>query len=255
MYPPIDQLPCFVETRNWTWKPFEGLSELGADFFEGVDELGAKWLTKMRGSFRGYREIVFERLVQRASWLCQSSTFAILDNSSLPMRNHPGSERIQLVTRVLREHGPEDCKPECPIGPLRGDLSQLYDDPLKALASSPLKGVLNIARAEILAPLLGGTECAGYLTTTDHRVFLIDGELMFLTWPSDVRETYWWNRSDGSPWSAGQQLTRDVCATVGSFEDDELEAILELPEDLEIELNWPLRPLLYCARDYGWAFA
>ena len=62
-YPLVKQLPPVIETQNWDWKPFE--SPLSGDngFFVGTDQLGNAWLTKMRGSFYGYREIVFERLV------------------------------------------------------------------------------------------------------------------------------------------------------------------------------------------------
>lgn len=244
MYPVLDQLPCLVDTRNWEWKPFKTGSGTNSGFFEGVDESGARWLTKMRGSFLGYREIVFERLVQRAGWLCQSSAFAILGDSSLPRFKHSRSEAIQLVTRILPEHGPDDCGPACPIAPLRGDLDQ-FNNPLKKFGDSSLKDALNIARADILAPLLGGNEPAGFLTTTDHQVFLIDGELMFSTCPSDVGVTDWWSMP------TGPQFTRDVCAAIGSFSNEELEVMLKLPQGLQITCNWDLRDLLYQARDYG----
>ena len=57
-YPLVSELPPIIETRKWDWKP-------RGDFFLGTDESGVVWLTKMRGAFRGYREVVFERLVQR----------------------------------------------------------------------------------------------------------------------------------------------------------------------------------------------
>ena len=254
-YPLVKQLPPVIETQNWDWKPFKSPLSGETGFFVGTDKLGNAWLTKMRGSFYGYREIVFERLVQRAGWLCQSSSFAILERKSLPRRMTPGSERIQIVTRLLREHGSVNCNPNCPIGPLRGNLDHLSGDPLILLAASPLEDALNVAREQILAPLLGGNEPAGCLTTVDHRVFLIDGEQMFATKPSDVRETSWWKRSDGSPWPTGQRLTREICAAVGSFEDDELESFLERPQGIRIKLIWPIRPLLYSARNYGLTFA
>jgi hypothetical protein len=249
------ELPILVDTLGWTWKPFNNPQSAGKSFFAGTDELGNLWLTKMRGSFNGYREIVFERLARRAGWLCQSSSFAVLERSSLPRRTNSEAECVQLVTRLLPEHGSIDCKPDCPIGPLRGNLHDHAGDPLMALAASPLEDALNIARSEILAPLLGGAEPAGCLTTTDHRVFLIDGELMFANKPSDVRRTGWWERLDGSAWLAGQQLTYDICAAVGSFSDDELESLLEMPRELTIGLRWPIRPLLYRARNCGRAFA
>lgn len=255
LYPLVKNLPPVIDTQHWSWKPFEGTQGGGRGFFVGTDESGDAWITKMRGSFRGYREIVFERLVQRAGWLCQSSSFAILARTSLPRLNTRESERVQLVTRMLNEHGPKDCGPACPIRPLRGDLFNLNDDPLALLAASDLEDSLNVARADILAPLLGGNEPAGYLTTVDHRVFLIDGELMFAAEPSDVRETRWWKRPDGSPWPSGQRLTHEICEAVESLQDDELEAILDKPKGLTIELLWPIRPLLHSARVCGRVFA
>lgn len=254
-YPLVTELPPVVEPRDWEWKPFDDARGSGWGFFVGVDELGNAWLTKMRGSFYAYREIVFERLVQRCGWLCQSSSFAILESSSLPRQEFPKSESVQLVSRLLREHEAGDCGPDCPIAPVRSNLHELDGDPLKLLATSGLEDALNIAREDILAPLLGGNEPAGCLTTVDHRVFLIDGEQMFSAKPSDVRETHWWKRPDGSHWPAGQQLTREICATVGSLQDDELEAFLEKPKGVRIKSLWPIRGLLYKARDYGRAFA
>lgn len=254
-YPLVKQLPPVIETQNWDWKPFEGPLSGETGFFVGTDKLGNTWLTKMRGSFKGYREIVFERLVQKTGFLCQSSSFAILERNSLPRQKTRESESIQIVTRLLREHKPVNCNPNCPIGPLRVDHDHLSGDLLTLLARSSLEDALNIAREQILAPLLGGNEPAGCLTTVDHKVFLIDGELMFATKPSDVRETSWWERRDGSPWPAGQRLTRKICAAIGSFEDDELESFLEKPHGITIKQNWPIRPLLYCARDYGLVFA
>jgi hypothetical protein len=254
-YPLVNELPILVDTRAWEWKPFDSPLSDSRNFFVGTDELGNTWLAKMRGGFRGYREIIFERLIQRVGWACQSSSFASLDHSSLPSRMITGAESVQLVTRLLPEHGLDDCNSDCPIGPLRGDLWLLDSDPIMVLAGSPLEGALSVARKEILAPLLGGNEPAGCLTTVDHRVFLIDGELMFAGNPSDVRKTCWWTRPDGSPWPAGQRLTHEICAAVGSLQDDELESFLQEPKELKIELSWPIRPLLYRARDCARAFA
>jgi hypothetical protein len=253
-YPLVSELPAVVDARKWEWKPFaDPWGNL--DFFVGTDELGNQWLTKLRGGFRGYREIVFERLVQSAGWRCQSSTFAILESRSLSRCKIATRESTQIVTRLLREHGAADCNPGCPIGQFRGDLFSQDGDPLVRLAASPLTDALNFAREQILAPLLGGVEPAGCLTTLDHQVFLIDGELMFAGEPSDVRKTSWWKRRDGSPWPNGQRLTHSICAVVGSFEDYQLQSFLEKPAELKIELSWQICPLLYNARDYARAFS
>ena len=87
------------------------------------------------------------------------------------------TESAQLVTRLLEEHEQEGCGPDCPIAPLRGVSSDL----VAKLSNSYLKDGLNIARKDILAPLLGGNEPADVLTTVGHEVYLIDGEQMFAT--------------------------------------------------------------------------
>jgi len=66
-------------------EPFDRTSSY---FFVGTGESGNQRLTKFRGGFKGYPEVVFERLVQSAGWLCQSSTFAIIHSKSLPGRLH-----------------------------------------------------------------------------------------------------------------------------------------------------------------------
>jgi len=85
-YPLVNVFPLIVEASNWEWKRFEDPARSAENFFEATDEFGNRWLTKMRGSFYAYREFVFERLVQRAGWLCQSSCFTVLDDTCLPMR-------------------------------------------------------------------------------------------------------------------------------------------------------------------------
>lgn len=243
-YPLVNELPLIVEARNWEWKPFKDPARLRVDFFEGVDEFGNRWLTKMRGSFYAYRELVFERLAQRAGWLCQSSCFTVLDDTCLPMREG-NTESVQLVTRLLEEHKHEDCGPDCPIAPLR----DVADGLVFKLSTSRLKDGFNIARKDILAALLGGNEPADALTTVGHEVYLIDGEQMFLTSPSDVRESCWWGM-DG-----GKELTRSICQKIGSFSDKELENMLEKPSGIKIKEICDIRSKLYEARDYARDFA
>jgi hypothetical protein len=249
-YPLVMDLPEVLDTRFWEWEPFiPPPPHGGRNFYCGIDPDGNRWLTKMRGSFCAYRELVFERLVQRAGWLCQSSCFAILSASSLPRKAVGGSDRVQLATRMLSEHSKEDCSPHCPIAPLRGDDWLGRTDTLLALlAASPLQDALNKARCEILAPILGGNEPAGCLTTVDHRVFMIDGEQMFSTEPDNPMETEWWNGSNG------QSLTYDVCRTVGSFADADLEVFLRRPQKLALQIKWPIKRLLYLARSRARSF-
>ncbi|MCF6316748.1 MAG: hypothetical protein L3J30_10780 [Marinosulfonomonas sp.] len=239
-YPRVNALPLIVESSSWEWKPFEDPARSAENFFEATDEFGNRWLTKMRGSFYAYRELVFERLVQRSGWLCQSSCFTVLDNTCLPMQKE-NAESVQLVTRLLEEHEQEGCGPDCPMRPLRGECSGM----IEKLSNSYLKDGLNIARKDILAYLLGGNEPADVLTTVGHEVYLIDGEQMFSTSPSDVRNSCWWEMG------GGEELIRDICRKIGQFSDRELDSMLEKPSGISINETWDIRSKLYEARNYA----
>lgn len=249
-FPLVRQLPTTVETVGWKWKPF-GCRTAPTDFWVGIDQNGNQWLAKMRGSFRGYRELVFERLVQELGWSCQSSTFAVLQNDAAPLLVHPDAERTQLLTWLLPEHAAGSCGPACSYYSVQSQLRQKERDPLDVLRESGLRDYKALALKEILAPLLGGNEPAGHLITTDHRVVMIDGELMFSSEPSDPRETSWWLREDESPSELGQQLTQEACHAVGSLSDKHLDACLEISDKIQVTFLWDIRNLLFKARDHA----
>lgn len=252
-YPLVRQLPSILDTAGWNWQPFEQPGH--QDFWIASDHQGNKWLAKLRGSFLGYRKLVFERLVQLIGWPCQSSVFTILEADAPPLLGRRGFERTQLLTRLLPEHAPGLCGPNCPHGPLRQKLNSGDADPLEVLENSNLQSHIAWPLSEILGPVFGGNEPAGWLVTTNHQTMLIDGELMFSTEPSDVRETNWWHRPDGSPSRAGRRLTRKVCKSVGSLKDADLTASLEIAEGITVQHLWDLRPLVFKARDYARIYA
>jgi hypothetical protein len=201
----------------------------------------------MRGSFYGYRELVFEKLVQLAGWLCQSSAFTVLPKNAPPLQSTGyASERTQLLTLFLHEHSSECCGPTCALKHLTGITNYADVDVIEAL---PLKDSLNFARCNILAPLFGGNEPADYLITADHAAFLIDGEQMFSTGPSDVRETTWWRST------SGKHLTKEICKTIGNLSDADLRACLKIPAGIRIKRLWDIRKKVFDARDYAKDFA
>ena len=58
----MPDLPSVLNCGDWNWSPYEaGKSK---PFWLGTDVEGTRWLTKMRGGFNAYREIVFARLAQ-----------------------------------------------------------------------------------------------------------------------------------------------------------------------------------------------
>lgn len=255
LLPLLSDLPAIIQTTGWAWEPFEAPDHPSHDFWIGTDGFGHRWLTKLRGSFYGYRELVFERLAQRLGWSCQSSAFAVLDENALPIRLRLAAEHTQLLSWLLPEHRPHSCGPNCPYDPLRLRLKAQTGDPLELIEGSGLRDFIAWPLSQILAPLLGGNEPAGYLITIDHQVVMIDGEQMFSTSPSDVRETNWWQLRDGSPSRAGQRLTKEACAAVAALSDADLQVCLEIPKGIEIRFLWNIRKLLFEARDYARAFA
>src|SRR5437773_2197900 len=95
-YPPVDQLPPAIETRNWIWKPFEPPGISGRDCFEGVDESGNAWLTKMSGSFHGYRLEPTSQNLLRAP-----SGALIFDATARRARNKAHPFDLRVTTSVL----------------------------------------------------------------------------------------------------------------------------------------------------------
>ncbi len=73
IFPAIDELPSMLQTRGWQWEQFSCSPYPKHGFWLATDERGHQWLAKMRGSFYGYRELVFARIAQRLGWSCQSS--------------------------------------------------------------------------------------------------------------------------------------------------------------------------------------
>ncbi len=118
---------------------------------------------------------------------------------------------------------------------------------LDALSRSGLTDAMNHARKEILAPLLGGNEPADVLTTRDHQVFLIDGEQMFSTGPSDISEICWYETPQGLC------LIREVCGAVGALNDIALKEILRKPEIPGFDTDWisKVAERLFAARDHA----
>ena len=247
-YSSVAELPPILHTETWAWEKFAPPdSPDWPRFWVGTDDAGNKWLSKMRGSFYGYRELIFERLVQHAGWLSQSSAFTVLPKNSPPIQtsNH-AVERTQLLTLFLREHSHEYCGPTCLRRHCKGITNSTDPEIIEKL---PLRDALNVARCNILAPLFGGNEPADFLLTDEHDVYLIDGEQMFATRPCDVRETTWWE-SDG-----GKRITRDICKTIGAFSDADLQHFLKVPAGIRIKRLWNIRDKVFGARDYAKEFA
>lgn len=244
-------LPSVLTCGDWSWSPYEaGKSK---PFWLGTDAEGTRWLTKMRGGFNAYREIVFARLAQRAGWSCQSSTFAVLDPTSPPMRFTRSEDQVQLLSLFVEEHPSTACGVDCPLPRLQMDLAAA-DDRAMALQRTSILGALDWARADVAAALLGANEPSGGILTRDHRHLIIDSELMFSTGPTDPRVTDWYECASGAQSNLGSAITREVCMVVGSLADSDIEELLLVPSGVHIAMSWSIGDRLRSARDFAFEF-
>ncbi len=250
IFPAIDELPSMLQTRGWQWEQFSCSPYPKHGFWLATDERGHQWLAKMRGSFYGYRELVFARIAQRLGWSCQSSAFAVLDKDALPLQQTPDAERTQLLSWFLAEHSSGTCASDCPLASLDRAFNAHDADPVEVLENSSLAHIMDWPRSEIAAPIFGANEPPGRLFTTDHELVIIDGEQMFSTQPSDARVTSWWRRTDGSPSTAGMRLTRNVCSAIGSLSDQNLLDCLAIPSGIKIRSRWSISKIVFQAKAY-----
>ena len=64
-FPKIIDLPRILNTTDWEWTPYRTPSFPSYDFWLGIDPDGNRWLTKLKGDFYAYRELVFARWRRR----------------------------------------------------------------------------------------------------------------------------------------------------------------------------------------------
>lgn len=113
-FPQINEFPPVLQTTGWSWVTYKTPEPSSQQFWVGTDRDGCKWLTKLRGGFSGYREIVFARLAQRMGWSCQTSIFVQLDDTALGVLPVRPNCRTHAVHWFLEEHKPVKCTAKCP---------------------------------------------------------------------------------------------------------------------------------------------
>lgn len=239
-FPLIRDLPPLLDSADWEWEPFEAPE--GKKFWLGKDCHGKRWLSKLRGPWYGYREIVFARLAQAMGWSCQSSVFLRLDAQSAATLGRATGE-VHAVHFFLEEHAPGSCSVDCPLDALVGR---------KFSSAKDLQGI-NVAhlrdwpKSQLAACLFGANEPPGSLITTAHEFVIIDAEHMFLTRPCDFSGANWWDLPDGS----GKGLALEVCQDVCKLASMDVQEALAIPEVISLEQTWPIAPLLDASREFA----
>lgn len=243
-FPLISTLPLLVDTVGWTWKRIEATEDSPSyGFWLAHDSSGNRWLTKLRGSFRAYREIAFAKLAQAMGWSCQSSMFVRIDKQSAKVLKVPAGE-IHSVHWYFDEHPRSLCSPNCPLAFIRNRSIQCVED----LEGSDIPHLMDWPKSELAAHLFGGVEPPDRLFTVAHEFVIIDSELMFASEPCHFRTSRWWSHQDGTPSLRGQKLAREICCEFASLPDREIANALRIPKGVQIQRPWPIAPILRKSR-------
>jgi hypothetical protein len=238
-FPLISDLPDVIDTRGWQWSHFTAPVAPSSNFWVGVDREGNRWLTKLRGDFYAYREIVFGRLAQRMKWSCQSSVFIRIDADSAKVLMTEVGE-IHAAHWFMDEHVHPPCGDSCSLLPLLNQGVEFVED----LNGLSISHILDWPKSELAACLFGGNEPPGRLFTKFHEFVIIDSELMFASSPASFACTTWWGEQH-APRQSAIQLAKEVCSDFLSIGLSGLQSALLVPRCISVEENWPIAPLLH----------
>lgn len=245
-FPFITELPRLLHADSWTWEPFSSPNGLH-HFWQGTSPDGTKWLVKMKGSFLAYREHVAAALAQALGLSCQSSSYLLLPSDSPPIRTAKSSTCFQLALWLLPEHNAANCIAECPLIDLRGGCT--HQVLFGRLRTSSVKHALDLVRSEILIYLCGATEPCDYLFTQPHEIVIIDNEPMFATNPTSPYQSPWLEQATSDNLDDLIGLSGDLCERLCRLSDRTIESFLSIPDGYVVDEHWPIRPLVYAARE------
>jgi hypothetical protein len=247
-FPQMHDLPSVVDTAGWQWSKFQTPVLPTKDFWLGIDRHGNRWLTKLRGDFYAYREIVFARLAQQMGWSCQSSVFMRIDAQSAALLGVQKGE-IHAAHWFMEEHIHLPCVEGCSLTSFVGKPVGLVED----LENLNIAHISDWPKSELAACLFGGNEPPGRLFTASHEFVIIDSEQMFASSPSSFDCTSWWGDAN-NPQASGQMLAKVVCAELVGLGTQSLNTALALPPDVIVNEKWPIAPILHKSFDYAKAF-
>jgi hypothetical protein len=245
-FPLMANVPAVLDTAGWTWECYNTPSCPSQTFWVGCDREGNRWLTKLRGSFYAYREVVFDRLAQAMGWSCQTSAFLKLDKHTARELGLESRE-IHGAHWFMQEHSPSPCSDSCPLAFLRDHPLNSVDD----FQKSAIAHLLDLPKADFAACLFGANEPPGHLFTANHELVLIDAEQMFSTGPCELDGTAWWNLPDGRPSLSGRALAYEVCRELCSLSPSQIKDALSVPQGVNIEKRWPISPKLKASKKFA----
>ena len=199
--PKMSSFPTVIETVGWRWDQLAAPDRELDGFWIGVDADGNKWLTKLRGSFYAYREIVFAKLAQTMGWSCQSSVFIRIDVDSAEKLGVQAFE-VHAAHWFMNEHCPSACGPRCPFVPIINGVRCN----LEYISKSQIKYMMDWPKSVIASYVFGGSEPPDRFFTSDHEFVIIDSEQMFATGPVCFDSDRWLVNDDESPSVLGRDI-------------------------------------------------
>jgi hypothetical protein len=240
-----------TRTRGWSWQTFPVGDEQRGDFWLGRDPEGQMWLTKLRGSFAAYREIVFGSLAARLGWSCQRTRFIVLDAVCAELLGRSENE-VHGAHVFYLEHPNRSCDHHlCPIPRLqRRAISNLSDFTVEGLAN-----FLDKPRSEIASCVFGGMETPDFLVTTKHEVLIIDSESMFHNFPVGIEGFAWLHGGVEKADPSTMQFVASVCEQLGSLSERDIDVALNIPSAIEVDVAWPIRPIVERGIEFARDFA
>ena len=249
-FPQMKYLPPVLDSTGWTWERYSAPSGVPSDnFWLGFDLEGNRWLTKLRGSFYAYREIVFSHLAQKMGWSCQSSSFLRLNNESAKVLG-VSTDEVHAAHWFMDEHIHAPCSPECSLEFMNGRSVETVDD----LRDSEIDHLLDWPKSEFAAFLFGANELPGRLFTTAHEFVIIDSEQMFSTDPCSLDGAAWWKNPDGHLSLSGQALALEVCHDLCALSTEDLDDALSIPITISVRKRWLIEPKLKASRKFATQF-
>jgi hypothetical protein len=245
-FPLMAELPKSMDTTGWSWVQISKSGHASDGFWIGTDPQGNRWLTKLRGSFYAYREIVFAQLAQNMGWSCQSSVFIRLDAESARNLGRKANE-IHAAHWFLEEHPHPPCRAGCALQPLAGHEVRAPND----LLFPEIAGLIDWPKSEIAAYVFGGNEPPGRLFTLSHELVVIDSEQMFSTSPCDFSNSSWLQQEDGEASPSGLRMAKQVCQDISGLTPAAIQLALTIPPGFSIELGWPIASYIHAGIQFA----
>ena len=246
----MSELPTYMSTSKWSWQRVHRPGHSSDGFWIGRDGHGSRWLTKLRGSFYAYREILFGRLAQTMKWSCQSSLFIRLDRTSAEVLGGQAGD-VHAAHWFMEEHASSSCGEVCALKPLIGREVRTIED----LQLFDVRHLLDWPKSEIAAYIFGGNEPPGGLITTEHKFVIIDTEQMFSTEPSSFDAASWLVQPDDSLSHNGKALAIEVCQEISKLPSELIAQALTVPSEVQVEHLWPIAPKLRQSIEFATAYA